>query len=59
MKTAQAIQTAAFTDFEHWQRHQDAGVLGMALIQQAAHYANDDEWHGRKSIAEYEFRNAV
>jgi len=52
MKTAQSIQSAAFTDFDNWARHQDDGVLDMDLIQQAAHYANDDAWHNRKSISE-------
>ncbi len=56
--TGAQIQTAAFDDFERWQQHQSEDLLErMPIIQQAAHYAADGDWHNRKSDTDYDFRN--
>jgi len=52
------IQSAAFDDFELWQAHQSDDLLERTpLIQQAAHYARDDDWHNKTSETAYDFRN--
>lgn len=45
-------------DFSDWQSHQSQDVLDrMPIIQQAALYASDNDWHNRESDVEYDFRN--
>jgi len=56
--TGTEIQSKAFTDFNNWQSRQSQFLLDhMPIIQQAAHYAVDDEWHDRESDTAYDFRN--
>lgn len=55
--TGNDIVREAFTDFDNWQKHQDDDLLDrMPIIQQAAHYADDDDWHNRKSDQDYLYR---
>jgi hypothetical protein len=57
MPTAEEIQREAFNDFEHWQSLQMGHVLDMDLIQQAAMYAEDRDYHDRVSDSAYIYRN--
>ena len=49
----------ACTDFDRWRRFQDNSTLDMALIQQAAHYSADEDWHERESDSAYHYRNCI
>ncbi len=52
------IQTVAFDDFTDWQSHQGDDVRHqMPIIQQASLYADDEDWHNRKSDTDYLFRH--
>ena len=56
--TGEDITRAAFTDFDHWQKHQSPDLLeNMPLIQQASYYGCDDDWHNRVDDVSYDFRN--